>query len=42
MKKEFEIFKNGTQQGTVWAKNKREAEWIVFATYGEKRVVYPI
>lgn len=37
--KEFEIFKNGTQQGTVWAKNKKEAENKVFATYGEHREV---
>ena len=42
MKKEFEIYKNGTQQGTVWAKNKREAEKIVFAIYCEQRMVYPI
>jgi hypothetical protein len=38
--KEFEVYKNGTEQGSVFAKNKKEAEKIVFATYGEARVVY--
>ena len=38
--KEFEIYKNGTEQGSVFAKNKKEAEKIVFATYGEARTVY--
>ena len=33
--KTFEIFKNGTEQGVVNAKNKKEAEKIVFTTYGE-------
>jgi len=40
--KEFEIFKNGTQQGTVWAKNLKEAKGKVFATYGEHREVYEV
>lgn len=38
--KEFEIFKNGTQQGTVKARNLKEAKKEVFATYGEHREVY--
>jgi hypothetical protein len=40
--KEFEIFKNGTQQGTVMAKNLKEAKDKVFAAYGEHREVYEI
>jgi len=38
--KTFEVFKNGTQQGELKAKNLKEAQDIVFATYGEKREVY--
>lgn len=40
--KEFEIYKNGTQQGTVMAKNLKEAQAKVFATYGEHREVYEV
>jgi len=38
--KTYEIFKNGTQQGEVQAKNLAEAKRKVFATYGEHRDVY--
>jgi len=37
--KEFGIMKNGTEQGSVWAKTKKEAEGKVFAFYGEYRKV---
>lgn len=37
--KEYIIYKNGTQQGSVFAKTKKEAKRIVFATYGEHRQV---
>lgn len=40
--KTFEIFKNGTQQGTINAKNKKEAQKIVFATYGEDRDLHEV
>ncbi len=40
--KEFEVYRNGTQEGTLWAKNKKDAENIVFATYGEYREVYEV
>ena len=35
IEKEFEIYKNGTQQGYVKAKNLKEAERKVFAQYGK-------
>jgi len=38
--KEYEVYKNGTQQGTVKAKNIKEARLLVFSTYGEHREVY--
>jgi uncharacterized Zn finger protein (UPF0148 family) len=38
--KEYEVYKNGTQQGTVKAKNIKEARLIVFSWYGEHREVY--
>ena len=37
---EYEIYKNGTQQGTLKAKNIKEARLLVFSTYGEHREVY--
>lgn len=37
--KTFDIYKNGTIQGEVQAKNLKEAKKIVFATYGEDREV---
>jgi hypothetical protein len=37
--KEFEVFKNGTQEGTLFAKDLQEAEDMVFAAYGEFRSV---
>lgn len=38
-KKTYSIFKNGTQQGTIKAISRKQAESIVFATYGEHREV---
>jgi len=38
--KMYEIYKNGTHQGNVFAYTKREASKIVFSTYGEERVIY--
>lgn len=40
--KTFEIYKNGTEQGVVNAKNLKQAERIVFATYGENREVQEV
>ena len=40
--KEFGIMKNGTEQGTVWAKTKKEADGKVFAAYGEHREVFEL
>jgi len=34
--KTFEIYRNGTIQGEIQAKNKKEAEREVFAAYGRK------
>lgn len=38
--KTFDIYKNGTIQGEVKAKNLKEARKMVFATYGENRDVH--
>jgi len=40
--KEFEIYRNGTQHGTVRAKNLREAKKEVFSWYGRDLEFYPI
>ena len=38
--KNYAIFRNGTQQGTVRAKSLREAKNKVFASYGKELQVY--
>jgi hypothetical protein len=37
--KEYQVIKNGTEQGTLRANSIKEARGIVFATYGEHREV---
>lgn len=37
--KEYEVYKNGTQQGNIFAYDITDAEDIVFSTYGEHRLI---
>lgn len=38
--KEFSLMKNGTEHGVIRAKNKKEAENLVNATYGHGSSYY--
>lgn len=40
--KTFQIYRNGTEQGTVQAKNLREAKGLVFSQYGKQLEVCEI